>query len=535
MKGYYQIKIRRAATGATRVYNFLNHIMPDFYEILLAKSVNDNSNSVIDTLVFGDGVGSHSTDATVLNGSIVYEKKYNSYQPPINLSATTASTEFLHQLRFNFFITDGMISVGEVAIGARINGEFKIASLTHIKDVNSEPTIMVLMPGDEVDITWNLIIARPTFLDGYEATKPDYLISKVDSYSDTVKYEIDYQMLTAYPNWHLMGLKRIMSLMAERNTLITKTTWNYQLFANSVWTVIDPTLEQLKSGNVKFGTDHTLSGYTVAKELYVPAILAPVKVSWNKSTSNFSESFLVKLTMEDLYARWEKLFTSKLNNKLPPQVVNILNVNYTTDAVNYNAVIQTTPYVIVTVYKNGTAFKNLLANEFGVCGFKVTRKGLLDTDVYQVKAHVNGYQLLQTVVFPTVTVEPNLLTADTSIKAGTDGISPHAIFFNVAPSLIGKTYMVKGSINMVAGVRTVFPDLNAPSATYGDISRVISFQGQFIIGDVITINLVDPNNFQILQTAQFEVKNLFTLDTRKQVQDVSEQLLLRVKAYDVEV
>jgi len=538
MKGYYKLRIRRAATGAMREYSFHNHIMPDFYEILMAKSVNDNNNSVIDTLVFGDGIGSHAADATVLNGSIVYEKKYNDYNPPLNLSAAQASTEFAHELHFNAFNTGEILRIGEVAIGARVNGDFKIASLTHIKDANGDPTTLILMPGDEIDVVWTFIVARPLFLPGYETTPLDYLVSNIYSYSNTNRYAIDYEMLTAYPNWHLMGLKRILSLIANRNSLVTKTTWHYQKYnqGSSLWEEIEPTVALLRSGGLRLFTDSADPLYEVPKDLFVPNLLAPVKLSWVQNDAVFGNSFTLKLTLNDLYTRWEASYRTPDSAITEPKVVTMLDVTYTSNATNYETKIQTTPYVLVTVYKNGLVKHNLLADEFGVCRYTVPRKGLLDTDEYLVRAHVNGHQLKQTINYPVPTVEvDNLITCANYVTNGTQQYAPHAVMFSIAPSIVGKTYKVTGASTLVEGARSYTPAIDANSTVFGDITRTLSWTGDFKIGDKFTISIRDNVTNAIVQTVQFEVRQLLGTNMRNTKQTPSDQLFLKVKAYNVTV
>lgn len=538
MKGYYDIRIRRASTGAVRKYSIHNHIMPGFYDILMAKSVSDNTNSVIDTLVFGDGVGAHSANATVLNGNIVYEKKYNDYNPPTNLSATDASTEFAHELKFNAFNTGEMLTIGEVAIGSRIGSDFVIASLTHIKDANGEPATLILMPGDEIDVTWTFIIARPIFLQGYEPSAPDYLVSNIRTYNDTTNTSIDYEMLTAYPNWHLMGLGRILSLIANRNSLITKTTWVFRKWNNTTlqWDVITPTLAQLKATGLYFWTDETDPLYETPKTLFAPSLLAPIKLSWKRAESSFGRQFTLRMSMNDLYTRWEASFNTPDSKTFEPKVVQSFNIVHTVDASNYYTQLQTTPYVIATVYKNGLVVHNLLADEFGNCKFTVPRRGLKVTDKYVIRAHVNGHQISQEYTYEVPSTDPvNMITSAREVTGGVLQYAPHATMFQLAPSIIGQSYDITVGYELIQGSRTYSPVSYFPDNL--DFTKTISFwvTGEFKIGDKFIIRRRNSTTTAIVETFTYEVKSLNTTTIRKAMQSPNDQLLLKVKAYDTTV
>lgn len=534
MKGYYQISIRRAINGAVRLLSFHNHIMPDFFEILMAKQVADNSNSVIDTLVFGDGVGTHPANATALNGSIVYEKKYNDYVPPANLAANLAATEFMHVFRFNGFnTTPGLLQVGEVAIGARVNGEFKIASMIHIQDANGEPSKLILMPGDEIDVTWSLIIARPAYIAGFESAPMDFVTGNTSGgvYNGVVVSNIDYEMFVAYPNWQLMGLKRVLALCANRNALVTKTPWEFRYGG----IVVDPTAVQLRAG-ITFQTDNTIPGYVAASELYVPSIIGPIRLAWSNTESRFTNALGLKFVLDNLYTRWKNSFRTTYSEKTEPQLVRELIVSYTqvvggTGIYWYNVKIKTAPYAFVTVYKNGSVYKNLLADEFGNCSWDVERTLVLSTDKFTTRAHVEGDQLTHEFMFPAPGDPAKFLYQASTLRSG-EWPYAQAYWIGVLPSVTGKRFFLEYEFELL-------PDQQRPNgvtvtnetATYGDVGRIVRLQGNFYVGDKVTFKLKNSTTNALLETLVLTVDQVnMTNKPAYPKTDISDQLFLSVKA-----
>lgn len=506
MKGYYQINIRRAFNGAIRTLNFHNHILPGFYDILMAKVVADNKNSVIDTLVFGDGVGSHPDTASTFNGEIVFERTYSNYHPPTNLDPILKESEFHHIFEFKTILTK-QARVGEVGVGSRIDGNFVLASMVHLQDTNGDPTSIVLFPGDELSVIWNLIIARPVVVP-YTATtqQPALVSSSLYSYNNMVSHEIDYEMLAAYPNWHVMGLKRILNLVLERNALLTKSEWYWSTY-NAVNHVYDrvnnPTMAQLLTG-IEL---ETLSGgtYESTKRIFIPHLIGPMRVFWNREdyTDVMPLRINIQMVIEDLYASWIKSFRTVHSKITEPKHVDFLNVSWYLDSETATIGgiprinIRSIKFALVTIYRNGVVLHRDMTNEFGL--LNVSSNSIVMGDEITVRVHVQGHQLARTFVLEIPTVENPKLIRYSNFEASPRvyGETSRRLVFVIANSSINKRFNVSMSVKQVDTGRSM-PKLDMTNG-FGDMSRPLYIDGDIMVGDEFTITLRDSVSNVLVQ------------------------------------
>lgn len=521
MKGYYQINIRRAYNGAKRTLNFHNHILPGFYDILMAKTVADNKNSVIDTLVFGDGVGTHPDTASTFNGEIVFERTYSNYYPPTNLNPLYKETEFHHTFEFKTILTEQM-RVGEVGVGTRIDGQFVLASMVHIQDANGDPNSILLFPGDELSVVWNLIIARPVAVLYNETDQqPEMIFSSLYSYNNSISHELDYEMLTAYPNWHVMGIKRILNLILERNALLTKSRWYWSVY-NSVDRVYvevpNPTREQLLLTGIEMNADHSDPAYEMTKSFFVPHLLGPMRVFWSRQdyTDTIPPRVTIQMIIQDLYASWVSSFRTLDSKIREPRHVDFLDVNWylNTETTRvggwYIISIKSIKHALVTIYQNNRVLIRDMTNEFG--NLNVMNSSLAAGDVISVKVHVMGHQLVRTFTLTQPTEEsPNLLSYSHYEKSPTAyGDKAFRAVFLVNASRINKRFnasMTYVQVPAAEGLQRGTPRLES-TGPYGDYgSRTINIDGDIVEGDQFTITLRDTVTNAIVQTITHTIKS----------------------------
>lgn len=520
MKGYYQINIRRASNGAKRTLNFHNHILPGFYDILMAKTVADNKNSVIDTLVFGDGVGTHPDTASTFNGEIVFERTYSNYYPPTNLNPLYKETEFHHTFEFKTILTQQM-RIGEVGVGTRIDGQFVLASMVHIQDANGDPNSIVLFPGDELSVVWNLIIARPVAV-LYKATdqQPEMISSSLYSYSNSISHEIDYEMLAAYPNWHVMGIKRILNLVLERNALLTKSRWYWSIYNSTDRVYVEvpnPTKEQLLVTGIELNVDHLDPAYEATKTFFVPHLLGPMRVFWARQEYGdiIPARVNVRMIIQDLYASWVSSFRTPDSKIREPRHVDFLDVNWHLDTETPR--VGGTPYisiksikhVLVTIYQNNRVLIRDMTNEFG--HLKVTHANLAMGDEISVRVHVQGHQLVRTFTLTQPTEE-----ATNVIRYSHYEVSPRAYgetsrraVFVVRASRINKRFVANMTVKQVPaaeGATRGTPRIETTGG-YGDMVRMLNIDGDIIAGDEFTITLRDSISNAVVQTFKHTIQN----------------------------
>lgn len=526
MKGYYQIQIRRAFNGAVRNLNFHNHILPGFYDIQMANSVADNKGTVIDTLAFGDGVGSHPDTATSFNGEKVFEKKYTTYIPPTNLSATSKETEFHHVLTFTTVMTESL-RVGEIGVGAYVNSTFVLGSMVHIQDANGNPTSILLFPGDELAITWNLIIARPMVVP-YRSniTQPELLTGNVAQTSyNTPLHTIDYEMFAAYPNWHLMGFNRILNLILERNAMITKTPWGWGNYNNSTGKydpTTTPTFASLRQGAYLI-TDKTIVGYEKTRHIFIPNFVGPMRTELTRTDLDDWVPSVIKVTLsvDDLYSGWLAAFSSPDGNKPIPTLVNELDVTWvlvggesTADGAQlFKTTIKTTPFIYITIYKNGVVLLRDITNEFGV--FKFNDKNIKVNDVIMVRAHVRGHQQVREFTVTAPTTEPPGIVGYVGLTTSprneyADG--SRRLQFFVRASLLKRKFRVNVTSVLVPVEGAVRNSVSISSMfinnSYGERYDLMYLDGFHQDGDKFTFKVVDYDTLNPIETYVFTVDGL---------------------------
>lgn len=425
MKGHYRIEVRRRADGVRKVYNFNNKLTTGFHHILSSKMVTTTTDSVIDTLWLADGMGQHAPTATTFIGSPVAEMKYTDYIPPTNLDAVRNEREFINTFIFTKIIMD-MITVGEVGVGTYIDDELVLASLTFLKDLEGNPVSITLLPGDELTITWTLLLSTPPSLTGITTTS-DYADGTafpnwVSDWSNGYTPSIDFEMFNAYPNWQLCGYKRICDLILARNKIITNTDWAINAYAqrgDGQWE-----LRPVQFNNAHFGvsmymqTNKNTEGYVLGDRRFIPCFLAPVVYTYR---SGISESIGFKLLGHDYYKVWSEQYGRNLTypREVPTRVSELSIVQISTDPKGHNFTIYSDPYVMITLYRDKKVYQQSITDAYGILQVAISiADGLNRTLSWHVKAYIPGHQLIQAFVIEDK-FRANALEVDFGSRSGT--------------------------------------------------------------------------------------------------------------------
>lgn len=543
MKGYYEINIRRAGTKALRKLSFHNHIKPGLYDILFAKSVSDSTNSVVDTLVLGNGVGEHSDTAKSITGDVVFEKKYNSYTPPTQSMLSSIKTDLIHTFMFSGFV-DEICEVGEVAIGAYVNDVFIAASMIHVQDAMGNPTKITLLPGDEITINWSLAFTRPYVLatDG-SVPSSEVVVNRYFGSNITTEYDLD--LIKSYPNWNLMGYSRITEIIFATNKLLTNTDWFYRVYSATENKERPTTADELSSypwmsnNNPYITTNFNDPDITPSGVLYIPFILMPLKII-NYANNNltqttpFTSGFNTVLMVEDAYSDWKKQFADSQIKTLPTTIDSVSAHFYGTienDTDEDVVVISTTPFVYVTVYVGEERLINGLADEFGKFKFKLPpdRTSTLPKS-YTVVAHTHKES--KAISF---TLEYKDDPSEMIFFSGLDSItSTKFIRFTCKRSRAGKVYRAVVEYDLVpdedGNTRENF------SVNYDNIGPRITYITTNIdglrIGDKIKVTLLGSTNNVLHSVFNYTVDSLeltqyHTLQTKQNPYD--DHVTVRVK------
>lgn len=529
MKGYYEIKIRRAGTKALRKLAFHNHIKPGLYDILFAKQVNDTTNSVIDTLVLGNGVGEHSDTAKNITGDVVFSKKYNSYMPPNEAMLTNLKSDLLHTFAFSGFVEE-IIEVGEVAVGAYINDVFVAASMIHVQDANGNPTKITLLPGDEISIDWVLTFTRPYLLATDGRPNSNEVIINTNYGSNTVS-EYDIELVKTYPNWNLMGYSKITEIILATNKLLTNTEWEYRTYVLSVGErkLTDEELksyEWMSTNRPYITTNYDDPNITPSGVAYIPYVLMPLKLirySNNNQTQTtpFTTGFNTVIKIEDAYDEWKRQYASSAV-KTPPTTIDNISVYFygsvDLDKDEDYIVVSTTPFVYVTLYIGDTRFANGIANEFGkfMVTIPVDNKNSAPV-TYTAVAHTH-----KDVKSTAFTLEYKEDPSDMIFFSGAIVITrTNHIRFTCKRSKINAVYRAVVEFDLVPdadGNPRTFSTLNYNN--FGiNISNIILELNDFLIGDKIKITLLGSTNNVLHSVFNYTVDTLdinedYTLQTK---------------------